>query len=156
MKFNNSHICHFFCNKQKKKKTKKAEKQQQHEEFPAALWSLDGAELRRRGISDEDAQDVLRWQSVLQLHPGHVVVERHRNHLLHGADEAVLLAAVLDHQGVGLVWVKHDVVGRYDQDAPHHSLKKKKLQTDSFAEISNTKSWNNISQRSVDSWYLLV
>lgn len=65
---------------------------------------------------------LLRRQRVLQLHARDVVVQRHRQDLGHRADQAVLLAAVLDHQGVRLVGVEHDVVGRHDQDATHHAL----------------------------------
>lgn len=64
----------------------------------------------------------LRRQRVLQLHAGDVVVEGHRHHLLHWADQAVLLTAVLNHQGVRLVRVKHDVVGRHDHHPSHHTL----------------------------------
>lgn len=56
----------------------------------------------------------LRWQSVFELHTRHVVIQRHRDQLLHGADETVLLTTVLDHQGVRLVGVKHYVVGRHN------------------------------------------
>lgn len=58
--------------------------------------------------------ELLRWQSVFELHTWHVVIQRHRDQLLHGADETVLLTTVLDHQGVRLVGVKHDVVGRHN------------------------------------------
>lgn len=59
-------------------------------------------------------REVLRWQSVLELHARHVVVQRYRDNLPHWADEAVFLTAVLDHQGVRLVRIKHDVVGRHN------------------------------------------
>lgn len=68
-------------------------------------WQENGRNVERQ---------LLRWQSVFELHARHVVVQRHGDHLLHGADEAVLLTAVLDHQGVRLVRVEHDVVGRYN------------------------------------------
>lgn len=81
---------------------------------------LEKREARKRGGLKR-----LRWQSVFELHARHVIVQRHRDDLLHGADQAVLLAAVLDHQGVRLVGVKHDVVGGHNQHAAHHSLQRR-------------------------------
>lgn len=46
---------------------------------------------------DESEKHCLRRQSVLELHAGHVVIQSHGQHLFHGADEAILLTAVLDH-----------------------------------------------------------
>lgn len=85
-------------------------------------------ELRRDGYKRGKwgmklAPELLRRQGIFELHARDIVIQRHRHHLLHGADQAVLLAAVLNHQGVWLVGVEHDVVGCHDQHAPHHSLR---------------------------------
>lgn len=79
--------------------------------------------VRMRRNGSEQCGELLRRQSVFELHTRHVVVQRHGNHLLHGADEAVLLAAILDHQRVWLVRVKHDIVGGHNQDTANHTLK---------------------------------
>lgn len=85
--------------------------------------SLKNGEVNRgQEAPSEQGAGLLRRQCVLQLHARDVVVQRHRQDLSHGADQAVLLAAVLDHQRVRLVRVEHDVVGRHDQHATHHAL----------------------------------
>ncbi len=66
----------------------------------------------------------LRRQRILELHTGHIVIQGHRQHLLHGTDEAVLLTAVLNHQRVGFVRVKHDVVRGYNHHSSHNSLQR--------------------------------
>lgn len=80
--------------------------------------------MEEKGQDKGDVWALLRRESVFELHAGDVVVERHRHDLRHGADQAVLLAAVLDHQRVRLVGVEHDVVGGHDQNAAHHSLQR--------------------------------
>lgn len=96
------------------KKLERGTRKEESEEEEA----LQKREMRESEVSSE----LLRWQGIFELHVRHVVVQRHGDDLLHGADQAVLFAAVLDHQGVGLVGVKHDVVGGHDQHAAHHSL----------------------------------
>lgn len=57
-------------------------------------------EVRGSGGGSRSVCALLRRKSIFELHAGDIVVERHRHDLLHGADQAVLLAAVLDHQRV--------------------------------------------------------
>lgn len=78
-------------------------------------WKKNGFERGKWG-------KLLRRQSIFELHARHIVIQRHGDDLLHGADQAVLLAAVLNHKGVRLVGVKHDVVGCHYQHASHHAL----------------------------------
>ena len=65
---------------------------------------------------------VLRRQGIFDLHVGNVIVEGNGNHLLHGANEAVLLTPIFNDQGVRLVRVKHDVVRSDNHDTADHAL----------------------------------
>lgn len=67
---------------------------------------------------------LLRWQSIFDLHVRNVVVQGDRDHLFHGADEAIFFTPIFNNQGIGLMGVKHDIVGSDDHDTSNHTLQK--------------------------------
>lgn len=56
------------------------------------------------------------------MHPRDIAEEGDRDEAIDGTGQQVLLTAVLEHQGVGLVGVEENLIGRDEQDPCDHAL----------------------------------